>query len=609
MNEKQAGIFRWVLILLASACLLFGALQLVTVYTYNQTVRTVEGASDTEPVSAGIQARGTDTSSWIKQEARLQGAIYDITLHNKSNMQLSTWTLQLNIQEDCLLNQFWNGEVEIHQHVASGSEKIQRLNLAKYEKDLLTLDYRMDASDLLIPLSAGDYVVYYPSASIGEIPVRAGEETVVGLIMYQNQGASLDLSDYSVSFTYRRLVTQGSLFIFFIIAAAALLLMAGHYYSSQLAYRRARKEMDNRVSGISCMTELFTLIYIIDLAHDAIFPVGVDEKADAARPKDKSAREQILNLFRTDAKPGYADMMQTFADMDTVPRRLMERRHIVQEYESKYYGWCRIYFIDMDNIPGKEPQRILFTVQQINQEKKEIQSIMMQVEKARSEKGESRKFVESISAGIQAPLRSILARSDMIREKSSEEAIRSSAEEIMQTSEVVLSMVDNTLDLVRLNADTMKLARVPYSFRHLMQRVENYFRISIMGNQLEFRMEISPEIPDVLIGDGPKLRQVLLNLLGRSMSALASGSITLRVFARRLEGNRIHMLFSVLEKGRMTGLEDAGQSLELLEGLLALMGSSAKSAHTEGGRDCYFEIEQGISPDQEKAPGEPDMKA
>ncbi len=601
MNDKQAGVFRWILLGLTLVVILFAALQTVTVSTFNNTPRFSEGLAETEPVYADLHPRGLETSSWIKQETNREGNIYDISLFNHSDMMLSTWTLQLNIRGDCFLNQFWNGEVEIHQHASSETERIQRLNLARYERDQLTLEYTMDGSDLLIPLSAGDYLIYYPSASIGETPVEAGEETVVGTIFYQTRGTGVDLSDYSVSFFYKQSLTQGLLFIIFCVMAVALVLMAGYYYATQMAYRRAKKEMDNRVSGISCMTELYKLIYIIDVANDEVIPVGIDEKDDEKRPKNMTAKEQVDNFFRTDAKPEFIDMMLVFSNLNTLPKRLMERGHIVQEYESRYYGFCRIYFIAMENRPEKEPRRILFTVQQINDEKKEMQSIILQVEKARSEKGESRKFMESISAGIQTPLRSILARSGIILEKSDEQEIRNCATDIMQTGELVLSMVDSTLDLVRLSAGTMKTARVPYSFKHLMERVEDSFRISTMEKELDFRMSISPDIPDMLIGDGPKLRQILLNLLGRSMSSLDSGNIVLRVFSKRLAKDRIHLLFSVLETGNMTGLEDAGQSLELLDGLLGLMGSTLNSARVGESRDCYFEIDQGI-PEPEVRP-------
>ncbi len=609
MNERQARLFRWALIILSLLVMLFAALQAVTVSTFNNTPRSTAGLKETEEVYADLHARGTETSSWEKIETGLTGNTYDVEIHNRSGMEVSTWTLRINLQGECWLNQFWNGEVEIHQQADTGEEKVQRLNLANYKKDELILDYTIDASDLLIPLKKGDYLVYYPSAAVGEMPVEAGQNAMIGMIFYQQHGAKLDLMDYTLEYHYNRLISQGVLFVVFCGLGGILLLTAGYYLSSRMAYRRAQKDLDNRVAGISCMTELYSLIYIIDRDTNKIIPVGIDEEEDKKRPKELPAGEQIKNLFVTDAKPEYLESLLAFSSLDSLPGRLAERRHIATEYESRNYGWCRIAFIAMDQEKDKLPRRILFTVQQINEEKKEMESILMQVESARLEKGESQKFMESVSAGIRTPLRSILARACMIMERKPGEEIETLASEIQQTGDMALSLVDSTLDMVRLNAGTMKLAEVPYNFRHMIDQVEDSFRTSTMNEAIDFRVQIAPQVPEMLIGDGPKLRQVLLNLLGWSLGTLESGSITLRVFGKQNAAlKRVHLLISIVENGDPTGLPDEGQSTELVGGLLNLMNSGLKTADIGTGRDYYFEVEQGIPEEKKSAAGESDGK-
>ncbi len=600
MNDKQTGIFRWILLVLTLTTLLSAMLQIVTVTTFNNKLRTVVGPDDSEDAYAEVHARGNETSSWIKRETHLEGMIYDVDIFNNSDMQISSWTLRINILGECFLNQFWNGEAEIHQNTESG-EKVQRLNLASFKEDEIVLDYGMDDSDLLIPLSPGDYVIYYPARAVGEEPVASKGKSVVGLIVYTNEGTLPDLTDYTLEYHFRQTVNQGVLFVVFCVLAGLLLLAAAFYFSAQITYRRAQKEIDQRVESISCMTELYSLIYIIDLAAEKIYPVGISEKDDSKRPKDKTASEQMENLFITDAEPEYRDLMLVFCNLKTLPSRLSERKHISQEYMSRYYGWCRVNLIPMDRKSGKPLTRVLFTVQQINDERREMESVLQQIEDARSQNAEREEFMESISAEVQTPLRSILARSRMILQNTGEAETRECAEDISQTGETLLSMVDSTLDYVRMNAGIMKLSEGTYDFRKLLARVEDSFRISAQEKNMEFRVEISPAIPDKLIGDGAKMRQLLINVLGRALGEMESGSITLRIFGKKLNEERIHLLFSVWEMGHRTGLEETELSRGLINGLLGLMGSRLHSAEINGGQDLYFEAEQGI-PEEEKNP-------
>ncbi len=600
MNNKQTGIFRWILLALTLATMLCAMLQIVTVTSFNNTLRTAAGPAESEPVYADVHERGNETSSWIKRETHLEGEVYDADIFNHSDMQISSWTLRINIQGECFLNQFWNGEVEIHQNTEAG-EKTQRLNLATCKETEILLDHRMDDSDLLIPMSPGDYIIYYPARAVGEEPVAAKEKSVIGLIVYTAEGIRPDLTDYTLEYHFRQTVTQGVLFIVFCVLAGLLLLVTAFYCSAQITYRRAQKEMGQRVKSISCMAELYSLVYIIDLAVEEIYPVGVSEKDDSRRPKDKTASEQMKNLFITDAEPEYRDAMLSFANLNTMAERLSERKHLTQEYKSRYYGWCRVNFIAMDRNDNKPLTRVLFTVQQINDEKNEMEAVLKQIEDAKGQKAEREEFMESISAEVQTPLRSILARSRTIREKTGEAESRECAEDISQTGEMLLSMVDSTLDYVRMNAGIMKLSEEAYAFRKMIGRVEDSFRISAQEKNMEFRVEMSPGIPERLIGDGAKMRQLLINVLGRALGEMESGSITLRIFGRATDEGRIHLLFSVWEIGRRTGLEETELSRGLINGLLGLMNSGLHSAEVEGGRDVYFELEQGIPEEEKKA--------
>ncbi len=601
MSQKQNRFFRRLLFVLAAALVFCIVLQAVNVSHYNGTLRSSAGLAEAEDTYMDIHFRGDETSAWIKRDLNLDGRVFDGTLYNKAKREVSSWTLQINIQGDCWLNQFWNGEVEVHQHVGSAQETVQRLNLAGYDQDDLKLEYMIDATDLLIPLEKGDYIVYYPSAAVGETPLTAGNEANVGVIFYYR--GDIDLTDYRIDYYYRMTITQGPLFVLSCVLAVGWLFLLSYCVAAGLAYRRAQQEIDQRVAGISCMAELYAVVYIIDLVNDTIIPVGTEAETDNQRPKDLPVADQMKNLFVTDAESDYLDMMLSFSNLETLPERLTERNHVTAEYVSRYYGWCRIRFFAMEREAGKPPKRILFTIQQINDEKKELSEMLEQIEKAETENQEKREFLENISAEVRTPLRSILALNGMILNKSGEEAVRGYAEEIRQTGEMLLSLVNSTLDYSRLTSGKMKLSEEPYSLSELLRDVKHAAEISTKDRSIEFGIEVSPSVPDVMIGDAPKLKQILINLTERAFGDIDSGSVKLRIFGKRIETGRMHLLISVQEMGAHVDGEETGIGMSLVDGLIALMDSSLKTADLGMGRDFYFEVEQKLPDTEENADG------
>jgi hypothetical protein len=164
-----------------------------------------------DETSMDIHYRGNNTSTWIKRDMDIYGIISDVRVYNGSSSVISSWTLRVNIKGPCYINQFWNGDVEIHQHVGRDDEVIQTLNLANYDEKEIKLDYIINESDLLIPLDEGDYFVYYPEESMREMPIKSGDETVVGFIMYYDD--NIDLSDYTFYYYFSRSYFEGPVFL------------------------------------------------------------------------------------------------------------------------------------------------------------------------------------------------------------------------------------------------------------------------------------------------------------------------------------------------------------------------------------------------------------
>ena len=214
-NRIKLG-FIILLFLLAVILIVFG-IHAYQVRRYNAAQRTLHsGDINVDGITADFHPRGQTTDSWEKNDKNLpgplNGVIYEFVISNASVSTLEDWTLRLNVSQFCYITNAWCGTVEIHQFI-NGTEKTQKVDLRNYDRESLTLDHLFSGSDLLIPLQAGDYIVYYPNKKDGEFPIAAMEKEAesvdIGFIFYSEE-KEIQTPDYTLSYTLHQDVSVGT---------------------------------------------------------------------------------------------------------------------------------------------------------------------------------------------------------------------------------------------------------------------------------------------------------------------------------------------------------------------------------------------------------------
>ena len=169
------------------------------VYDFSNATR--EGTSMIfDDVIVNITPRGGDSGSWVSTDLydndgeliykSAVGMIYDMEIINNSANNLYDWNVMLRIPEEMCVNNTWNGDVEFHQNVNSGSEQVQTINLSQYSKYDITLEHYFTYAGPMVKLYEGDQFIYFPNADVGETNLlgrRSSTETgsvKVGFIMY-----------------------------------------------------------------------------------------------------------------------------------------------------------------------------------------------------------------------------------------------------------------------------------------------------------------------------------------------------------------------------------------------------------------------------------------
>lgn len=614
MNERQVKRAYIVLIVLVLVTIASGIIHFMYVSAVNQRIHTVDCATEQDPIYADIHFRGDTTSSWEKEESGLTGRIYDVVLNNNSQQTITDWTLTIHIADFCYINQFWSGEVEIHQYADAGIEKVQTLNLANYDPDGIELDYIMEDSDLLIPLYPEDYVVYHPSEQFKETTLVPKENKVVGGIFYFWD--ETDFTNYTLRYHIYQKYSSGLGFYLIIGLTGITILYAAMIIVARYVYRKSQYENQLRLSGISCLSALYSLVYVVDIVEQTITPVGVESVNDKERPRHLSAQAQFDNLFSFDPKEVYRELTLEFVNLDTLQDRLESRNSITMEYESERFGWSRLQFIVMERSETGRLKKVLFTTQQIKEEKMEMERILSQVEQAQLESSSKSAFLANMSHEIRTPINTILGLDTMILRESTNETVRHYARDIKVAGNMLLAMINSILDFSKMEAGKMEIIEGEYSIKKLVYEVETVVRSRIEKKNLAFRIEVSENLPSKLLGDDVRMKQVIVNLLTNALKYTDQGGIRLGVFGKELGDGREHILISVKDTGfgitpenqkklfdRFTRfdekknrtVEGTGIGMNLVQGLLKMMNSQLKVASVYGsGSDFYFELEQKI---------------
>ena len=585
---------------------------------YNNRTFVAKGGDVTNPVQIVIRDRQEGTNTWQKagfvkdgKNITLEAQIVEADMSNNSRYKLNKWQMRMDIGGDCYINSAWCGTVEIHQNVLE-SERVQRLDLRNYRHGDIKLDYVFDG-DLLIPLHKGDYLIYYPSAKDQELQLDSETNLTIGFIFYFTEYP--DLSNYEISYSFDRKLYEGHQFYGLFIMGFIWVFTFIIHVVSYLTFKKTVNEMEIKKSGILSMSDMYSVIYIVDIAGNELNPVVADREFEETRQKHLPVTKQLDDMFQNDCEDAYKNLAADICDIAAIKSRLSNGDTFAFEYISKTHGWRRIRLFPMDEKEDSTVEKLIFTIQDINDEKSLIEEVQKKIDTVEHANKEKSIFLANMSHEIRTPINAVIGFDTMILREAKDPAIRSYAKNINSAANMLLSLINGILDVSKLEADKMELVEGEYSFRQMMKEIVIMVKSRTEFERLEFICDVSPNIAQRLYGDAVRLKQVIINLITNAAKYTDEGSVRLAIYGKSHDG-LMHLLVSVKDTGigirkedldkladrfqrfddkRNHSVEGTGIGLNLVTGILGLMGSDLHALSTYGeGSEFYFEIEQKI---------------
>ncbi|MBO9572899.1 MAG: response regulator [Chitinophagaceae bacterium] len=158
-------------------------------------------------------------------------------------------------------------------------------------------------------------------------------------------------------------------------------------------------------------------------------------------------------------------------------------------------------------------------------------------------------FLANMSHEIRTPMNAVLGFTNLLQRQDLDSKSKEYVQAIQRSGENLLTIINDILDISKIEAGMMRIESAPFSVRGLVQSVEVMFADKAKEKGLSFSAIVDNTLPDILEGDAIRLTQILINLVGNSLKFTNKGTISIHITNEGVTGNTINAGIIVADTG------------------------------------------------------------
>ena len=261
---------------------------------------------------------------------------------------------------------------------------------------------------------------------------------------------------------------------------------------------------------------------------------------------------------------------------------------------------------------------VIFMVSyQMKLQKEAMNKIRTQNEEIDSLNKAQSRFFSSMSHEIRTPINTIIGLNEVTLRENASPQINENAANIQSAGKMLLHLINDILDMSKIESGQMELTLAPYQTGSMLSDIVNMLYLRAKEKNLEFSVQVAPDLPMELIGDEMRIRQILINIINNAIKYTAEGSVSLSIECEKRDKEMANIVYSITDTGmgikkesipylftafkrvdeeKNKHIEGTGLGLSIVKELVDLMGGkiTVNSIYTKGST-FIVEIPQRIS--------------